>query len=219
MNDYYFKFEFSSIHDPTKAMKYFVYGETLDDLKLFISQHGFRDVPPESIKVIKRSSMGKYDGSHLLEPYKFRSNSSKELFTVMTCWRFVEDAISQLATDLSQVMLFGESIVRRDIEIFKLIGDLVNGLEQGNIIDFVLCDYCPDDEHDDDVIKSNDLLYQLQKNYLNQIGRPTEDTGSRLIYENLCDAVVYDDEGEDVLPITVECYISNFTEMMMDVFE
>lgn len=220
MEDYYLKFEFSSVHNTSKNMNYYVYAETMDDLKLFTSQHGFTNVPPESITLVKKGSNGKYDGSHVLEPYKFKSNSSDELLTVMTCWDFVEEAISNVAAELNQYMLFGEAIVRRDVEIFKVIGDIINGLDHGMVVDFLLCDYCPDDEYADDIMKANCVLYQLQKDYKKHVGRPTDDGNICLTYEGLCDAIVEDDDdpNKGVLPITIECYISNFTEKMMDAF-
>lgn len=218
MSDYYLKFEFSSIHNTSKNMNYCVYAENKDDLKLFMTQHGFSNVPNESVTLVEK---GKHEGDHVLEPYKFRSNSSNELFTVMTCWKFVEDAIAKLSRDLSETMLFGEAIVRRDIEIFKVIGDVINGLDQGRIIDFLLCDYTPsENDFGDERIKNSIELYQLQKEYMRHIDHPSEDNPEMLIYSDLCDAMVDEDGDPDkgVLPITIECYINNFTEMMMDAF-
>jgi hypothetical protein len=213
MEEYYFKFEFSSVHCKSKSINYYVLAKNMDDLKLFLSQHGFNNVPPEAVKLIPRNKTGKYDENCVLEPYRFKSNSSSEIFTVMTCWRYIDEAVSKLASDLSQYMLFGEAIVRRDVEIFKTIGDLIQNLGVAHVIDFSLCDV----DNTNDSILSNREIRDMHKKYCQRVGAPTEDTDVVLTYERLFDSV--DNEHDDVLPITIECYISNFTEMMMDVFE
>lgn len=215
MEDYYFKFEFSSIHNKIKSINYYVLAETMDDLRLFMAQHGFKDAPPESIELLPKNNMGKYSHNCLLEEYKFKSNNSDEVFSVMTCWTFINDTVNRISNDLNEYMLFGEAIIRRDVEIFKVIGDLVSGLDFGHVIDFMLCDYKPEDETDE--IVSDQLLYQLQKEYMKHIGKPTEDVNVTKTYEDLFNSV--DDDEDNIMPVTIECYISNFTEMMMDVFE
>lgn len=213
MVDYYFKFEFTSVHNTVKNMNYYVLAETIDDLKLFLSQHNFYDVPPESISIYPKHKMDNYEGNLVLEEYRFKSNNSPEILTVMTCWKFVEEAISNIASDLNQYMLFGEAIVRRDVEIFKLIGDYISSLDHAHIIDFTLCDI--DDDIADGVL-TNEKINELTRKYKQIIGSPTEDADMAIVYDSIFDSV---NDNACVLPITIECYISNFTEMMMDAFE
>lgn len=211
MTEYYFKFEFTSIHNNIKNMNYYVLSENIEDIKLFLLQHNFTNVPQEAITLIEKSKTGKYDGNNILEPYRFRSNKSTEVFTVMTCWKFVEEAVSNLSADLNQFMLFGESIIRRDVEIFKLIGDLVNDIDHAHVVDFSLCD--PDDI-DEAILNGKDIM-ELHGKYKQIIGAPTEDSDMVMTYESLFESINDDDM---ILPITIECYINNFMEMMIDVF-
>ena len=192
--EYCFKFSFMSMHSENKNMSYHVLAETEEDLYLFLKQHGFSDAPPESIQLFPKDKIVA-DLSHILKPFKFKSNKRPGIFSVMTCEAFVDDAISNLASDLNVNMLFGEAIIRRDIEVFKMIGDLVHDLPFAHVIDFVLAD-------------------QMTSEYRTKICCPCEDTDYYMTYEQLYDAVTPD----EIYPITLECYISNFTEMMVDVF-
>lgn len=209
MTDYYFKFEFTSIHNTNKNMNYYVLAENMDDLKLFLLQHNFHDVPPEAVQVVPRDYNS---GSHVLESYRFKSNSSSEIFSVMTCWLFIEETVQNLSMDLNQYMLFGEAIIRRDIEVFKVIGDLLSGMDHIHIIDYIAADI----ESTDTPETSAKEITEMRKEYCRKIGSPTEDTDMYITYESIFDAM---DRHDGVLPITIECYIGNFTEMMMDAFE
>lgn len=208
--EYCFKFSFMSMHSENKNMSYHVLAETEEDLYLFLKQHGFSDAPPESIQLFPKDKIVA-DLSHILKPFKFKSNKRPGIFSVMTCEAFVDDAISNLASDLNVNMLFGEAIIRRDIEVFKMIGDLVHDLPFAHVIDFVLADVesskLPDAELGKEII-------QMTSEYRTKICCPCEDTDYYMTYEQLYDAVTPD----EIYPITLECYISNFTEMMVDVF-
>ena len=212
--EYFYRFEFSSMHNTKKSMNYSVYAATADDLKIFLNQHGFTDVPNEAVTMVPKSE-ARYT-SKIIEPYRFKSNKSNEIFTVYTCWEYIEDALQNATNDLTQCMLFGEAIIRRDIGIFKYIGDLIDHIKHAVIIDYIIADIetlnsmeCED--------KSSKEIKEMRDTYRMRIGAPSEDFASVSVMEELLDAIPDNDEG--VMPITLECYTSSFTEMMMDAFE
>jgi hypothetical protein len=56
------------------------------------------------------------------------------------------------------------------------------------------------------------------ESYCNRIGAPTEDVSSRVILEEIYDAVPDLTSDNGIYPITVEAYVSSFTELMIDCF-
>lgn len=213
----YLKFEFSSMNNRVKNMNYYVYSESIRDLQIFFRQHNFRNVPQEAVTIYPSTGRNSIIDLRLLKPFKFKSNKTNEIYTVMTCDEFVNIAMENVANEIAQFSLFGEAIMRRDIDIFKIIGDNISKLPHAHITDYVLADEytifrntdSPDDSFDKDI-------RDLDKNYLKRIGAPTEDQDSRMVLESLHDAV--DHSADDIYPITLECYVSNFTEMMVDAF-
>lgn len=209
--EYYFKFSFMSMHTNNKNLSYHVLAETKENLYLFLKQHGFSDAPPESIQLFPKDKVSA-DLSHILKPFKFKSNKMPGVFSVMTCEAFVDTAIDNLAADLNANMLFGEAIIRRDVEVFKMIGDLVHDLPFAHVIDFVLADVESSNFPDASTVED---IRQMTDEYRTKICCPCEDTDYYMTYEQLHDAV----NPDEIYPITLECYISNFTEMMVDVFD
>lgn len=200
------------MHNKVKNMNYHVIAKNEEDMKLFLLQHNFTDSPMDAITVIPEDEYDQGEYRYTLEKYLFRSNKSKELFTVMTCPDFVDFAVETTCNDLVDSLLFGEAILRRDIEIFKLIGDLIHSLPHTNIMDFSLADV---DSTDDTVPEHITDILEMRKTYCNKIGCVTEDDGSYYVHQSMefdrCDTLPQ--------PITIESYVASFTERMVDVFE
>lgn len=207
----YIKFTFTSVKNKSKSLSHVVLAEKMEDLQMFLAQHRFDRVPKEAITMLPEEKYKPSYSSQILKPYQFRSNFSKEVFTIMTCEDLVDSIIDNLASDLSKYMLFGEAIIRRDIEVFKEIGDIISDLPCAHVIDFSYVDIEPDEEP---LKNSKDIIRQTQR-YLNNCGScPTEDPDVKVIWDDLCDGFL---DGM-VLSATVEAYISNFIEMMTDSF-
>lgn len=211
MEPYLFKFEFSSVHNKIKNMNYHVIAKNEEDMKMFLLQHNFTDSPIDAITVLPSDKYDPSEYRYTLEKYLFKSNKSDELFTVMTCQEFVDHAVETTCNSLTDSLLFGEAILRRDIGVFKLIGDLVHSLPHTNIMDFVLADV---DSTDDTVHNSINEILEMRKTYHDRIGSRYDD-GSYYIHQSMefdrCDTLPQ--------PITIESYIAAFTERMVDVFE
>lgn len=207
------KFEFSSVRNKRKNMNYKVMTDRIDYMTLFARQHGFNDIPPEAIKVLTKPDNW-IDDLDWLVPYKFRSNTIQGDYTIISTPRFVDSAIESIAGEISQSTLFGESIMRRDIELFKVIGDLVNKLEFAHVTDFVIADDETVRQLEENCLINRDIA-EMEKRYRSHLNHPSEDVDASMILQDLYDAVT----KQEYMPITIEGYISNFTEMMVDCFD
>lgn len=212
------RFEFSSRHNSNRNMNYYVYARTHEDLLMFLRQHNFINVPNEAISIKSVDETSVVYGLRLLRPFNFRSNKNNQLFTVMTCDEFVNATIESVANELCQFSLFGEAIMRRDIGIFDMIASLVGDLTHVHIIDYTLADEYKIFRNTDFPNEgcSADEMTSLTKSYLKHIGAPTEDGDLLTIIQSLQDSIDHTDC--DVYPITLESYVANFTEMMVDAF-
>lgn len=215
-NDIYM-FQFQSVrrYSPS-GMPYKVYSENLDDINTFIRQHNFDPVAAkDAISVHPRSELNVID-SYSLKPYKFMSNFRYGEFTIMTTEYFTDIIIENLSSDLVQTLMFGESIFRTDLEVFKTIIECMDVLHHANIVDFALVD-TEDTKLDTlalDKCKLAQEIVNLNKQYCARVGCPTEDGPIQMIQDDLS----MDMLNDDIAPITLEGYISGFTELMLDVF-
>lgn len=215
MGDGYIRFDFTSVKHAS-SMHYYVLAESMDDMNQFLTQHGFRDVN-DSLTFFPMDKCKASNRSHILHIYRFMSNHKPGVFNVMTCEDFITHAIETTANDLSDHCMFGEAILRGDIEFIKMISSMLLKLSHGFIFDHNLAD--------------ESLLYNAMENdnykgamldmiaeYNNRCDRPSEDIGNQAILRSLEDAVPDLDNRLGVYPITVEAYVSSFTELMIDCF-
>ena len=137
-NEGYIRFDFSPVKHST-SMHYYVLAESLDEMHMFLNQHGFHNVD-SSLVFYPIEKYKSTDSAHVLHEYRFMSNHKPGVFTVMTCENFITHAIETTANDLTDASLFGEAILRTDIEIFKVISSLINRLSHGHVIDIQIAD-------------------------------------------------------------------------------
>lgn len=216
MNDnrYMFKFEFSSCHNKIKNMNYDVYAESEEDMKMFLTQHNFTDAPLDSITVIPKEECDNINDAHILKTFLFKSNRTNEIYHVITCDWFVDFAVETTCNELRDSLIFGEAIIRRDIEIFKLIGDLVSSLPHVNIMDFALADI--QSSTDNILIDHFIEMNNMKKEYSCKCLDDLDSTDSAIYYVH--ESMEYSRCDDQVQPITLEAYVSAFTETMFDAF-
>lgn len=203
--DYLFKFTFSSKYNKIRNLNYEVYAETKEDLNMFLIQHNFTDTPMDAVTLVPKSEKSTLYALTLTK-HIFKSNKYDGLFTVMTCPDFVNEAITSTCNSLNDSMIFGEAIIRRDIEIFKMIGDLVNALPHANVIDFSAAD--------DNSVKDDTITEIVQNKCRNGLSW-YEDASTYYSHMSM-DMARHNDEPE---PITLEAYIESFAGMLVDTFE
>ena len=211
MNEW-LRFDFQAINTKQKASptKYRVVTDDFSKMMLFLKQHGFNDVPKESLNIICIDDIDKCpDHYNILRPYRFKSNYTNDVYTIMTSEGFIDYAVDSAANDLNGYLLFGEAILRHDIEVFKTIGHLISNLPHTVIFDYMLAD---EQSVDDKTSLVSREISEMRKAYLAAISAPCEDYGAYETFESLHGACNVD----EILPITLECYTSSFVEMMTD---
>ena len=214
MSDY-FKFTFTS-GSSRSSMKYYVLSESMDDMNLFLKQHGFHNAN-EAIQILPEEQFKSADYSRILRICKFKSNHKPETFYLMTTEDLVSRAFENISNDLSDHSIFGEAILRTDVEFLKIIGSLIGKLEHGFVMDFNLADESMlFNSLENDNQYKNQIMSMIEE-YKNRIGAPTEDVGSQTILQSLYDSCPDRDTG-CIYPITIECYVSTFTELMVDCY-
>lgn len=213
--DGYFKFEFSSASTRSSSMKYYVMSDNRQDMDMFLSQHGFHNVE-DSITIIPQEEYKPKDGTHLLSIHMFASNKEHTIYHVMTCEDFITRALDNVANDTSDHSIFGEAILRTDVEFIKMAAKDLSSLRHAFVMDFRLADESLLFNHNENDGYKGTMLDMIAE-YKNRIGAPSEDTGSQAILQSLYDACP-DADTNCVYPITVEAYISTFTELMVDCY-
>ena len=208
---YKFSFESAKNSNGSSGMKYHVIAYSMDDMYTFLRQHKFDiEMAMHAITIHDKYEIHEYE-SNYLKPYQFKSNVRKGVFTVMTTEYIIDLMLENVTADLTHSLLLGEAIFRRDVEVFRMIADIITKLPHVHIIDFTRVDVesatLPEDKYVYDMIK-------LQQQYAKHIGAPTEDAD----YVGILDNLEHYQLNEPVSPITIEGYVSQFTEMMMDTY-
>ena len=205
-------FRFEAINNKQKAhpTRYRVVTDNFNMMNLFLKQHCFNDITPESLSVVKFADVNKCpDRYNILQPYMFKSNYNDKIYTIITSEGFVNYAIDAVANDLNNYMVFGEAILRNDIAVFKTIGNIIYELPHTHIFDYILAN--EESVDNPGSLIDSDLL-DMRRCYLSAMSAPCEDPGSYMTFESLHDAV----NTDEIMPITIECYTSSFVEMMTD---
>lgn len=210
LDDHYIKFKFSSVMSRKYDRPFEVYAKNMDEMNMFLNQHCFKNVDNSAFEIIP-TSMCRNKNDMMLRIYSFKSNHSNDVYRVMTTRSFVDMAAENTASIINCNLLFGEAILRHDIEIFKHINDLLWDLPHVHVKDVLLAD--------DDIINSNNLIketIEMRSQYLSCIDKPWNDYDPMLVAQSLYDAISDDDDPDEIYPITIEAYVSNFTSMITD---
>lgn len=215
MPEQYIRFDFTSVKKQG-SMQYYVLAENMTEMQQFLSQHGFHDVN-DALKLYSGDKYRASNCSHILKTYRFMSNHKPGVFPVMTCASFVDHAIESAANDLGDHSIFGEAILRQDIEFIKMIGSAITKLPHGYVMDYILADESTLFECLENGGTKRDMI-ENTSDWLIRHSGPSEDPTSQTILQSLYDATPDLDNDYGVYPITVEAYVSYFTELMIDCY-
>lgn len=209
-----FRFQFSPRKTKSEDFSYKVYSDDKNKMNTFLSQHNFDPsyvhidcIPTYSIPQSEWTKMEEY----MLTEFKFKSNMSPELYNIMTTRWLVSNAIDLTCSELSECLLMGPPSIRHDIEIFKIINDLINKLPHVFIMDQTLIDgdsgNYDNDEYENRYMNRN--AHHLYDGFM--MAEACEDS---LIYESM-----YNESfDEEIQPITIESYVNGFTSLLFDKF-
>ncbi len=182
-----------------------VYHDDLDMIKLFLQQHGF-DKTQTMIESIPDTYGEKDFNGNYLKYYNLKSNEDNQVHSIVTSDNLYDLALDYVINEMNQYLLFGEVILRDDIQIINIIKDLLLNIPFTNIIDYELIDRdlvdtCTaynkyhSDEYVDEFHESNMSTYKCVNNIM----------GDQLIAAFLKDGVS---------TITLEAYVKSFVSII-----
>lgn len=190
--EYIYTFAFNVLDDKYTLN---VYSFNKPDILLFIHQHGFEN-GEAYIQLVpyEKNAISRYQDK-LLKPFKFKSNSSDEVYTVMTNEFIFEKCLTNAGEIITKSCWLSSILPERNtLAVFKYINEAIDQLKYATVMDwqtFIDDSTCIELNPD---VNNNIILDTLtQSAYLNNVG-----------------------EGfinEDIQEITIESYINGFATL------
>lgn len=201
-------YEFVFISLSSEGMKHRVYSTDKNMIDLFAKQHGF-DVNNIQVNILPRYCMddNAINDDCFLKIFQFKSNSSDQIYHVASSDQILRRIIDNVAQDLTNTLTFGPLILRNDVEFINLITELVSTLSCGYIMDFLIVDDNWTEENRWKFIENSregfaDSYYEGIINF----------SESERVFD-----ILHDKSIESLpQPITIEAYVRNFTELLID---
>ena len=182
-----------------------VYSPDIEDIHLFLRQHNFDPNHTFIENVPDEIAEDDYLEDHLLRPYKMKSNVDKEIHVIMTSRRFIDLTVSYVVESLGDCLLFGEVILRNDIQVIHLIRNILESTPCTTILDFNLLD-------GDSLSYACNTDWMYVKKTIDQVTNSPSYDGQDL--SELYEMIDRECRG-DILPITLEGYVETFVHIIM----
>lgn len=115
-----------------------VYGQTREEVDMFIRQHNLRVYDVNVLDVESLSS--DVNDQDLISKWLFVSNRDSSQYVIYTTESIVHEAVDHVGERLSEVSMFGDAITRTDIPIIDIINRLIEKLKHSIILDYLLLD-------------------------------------------------------------------------------
>lgn len=168
-----------------------VYSQNVDDIVLFMNQHGFRN--NEMYRYIQQinCTINEYKNisSDMLQIIKLRSNSNTELYSVMTSQYIFERCVENCGSALTHALWLSSLLVEyKENPLMEMISSLAEKLPYTVIQDF---SRCIDESVPIDSYQSNN---------------------NEIIDKLISDNVPIDPESTQT--ITIESYVSGFNSLL-----
>ena len=191
-----------------------VYSTNMDDMILFLKQHGFK---PDSVNSISTVSVENIKGAeYVLNKYLFKSNKFDGVYTINTIENFVTKAIYSVTSDLSNSLTFGPAILKTDFKLIETIHNLINELPHVYILDGQFID-----GDSGNLISEGEELIREFKNCFS-LTRPYSYTTEVEMPDDsfIVDSMMSDSTNrEKVQPITLEAYVRSFIENFVEYYQ
>ena len=184
-----------------------VYSDDIDLIYRFLYQHNF-DPNASVIENIPRevaTSSEDHLSFYELDTMKLWSNDDKKFHEIVTSYELFNKSVDYVTNELAAFLLFGPTILRRDIQVIDLVVNCLETIPCCTILDFDLLD-------GDSISDTDDWSWKSVKKRMKQIqGEPDWDANdlSSLaeLIERECD--------NDIMPITMEAYVKAFVEYLV----
>lgn len=184
--EYIFVLRFNVGYDPSEI----VWSDSSDMIEEFIKQHGMRreclDISIMNKTSLEGCPLHLNDDNRLVE-YKMGSNTDGKIKTIVTAECYLTDALQGVSEELADSMVFGDAIVRTDIQVIDRIQKLVDQLHYGLVFDYSILD----DRNFNGYNSEDSRMYPYDMSIV-------------------CDAIYASSTVKDVQPITYEAYAHYF---------
>ena len=204
-----FKFKFKPLNVKNDNMEYEVFTDNRKFMDIFLRQHNF-NIDNVYIEIIDGCNGYNVNEVDVLSPFIFRSNKTNERFVVVSTSRFVTDAIENVCSCISDVSLFNDVMFRGDVELIDVITEMINSLPYAAVINHAL------------VTDDGEFVSQYWERYTKSMTLCTDGwehpMGDEYIYEMMFEAYTSSTEFKRPQPITIEAYVRNFRETLLDEF-
>lgn len=177
-----------------------VYSEDINLIHQFLYQHNF-DINNSPIEMVSdehanEDALDRYS----LKIRKFQSNEDKQIHEVATSDHLMELAVDYVTNELGTFLLFGPTIIRKDIQVIQIASDILESLPCTQILDHLLMD-------DDSVGDPYDTSWMIVSKTLEEFAasKDWDNCDLSYLYEMIdreCD--------NDIMPITLEAYVKSF---------
>ena len=184
-----------------------VYSTDQNDVLLFMKQHKM-DMTSPNLEVLPDDFCSDDLDLHRLHLYQFKSNQTQKVHQIMTTEYYVSTAIEQVTQNLADKLIFGETILRRDVPFVDLINDLLDAIPYIYILDYDLIDY---DYHalDRDYCCKKDLRQFIRDDAEDNMEYDTN------ILDQLYNQLAWKSKPDKQQPITLEAYVRIFIKMVL----
>lgn len=177
---------------------------SIDDQMIykFMLQHKF-DMSAVTIETLPND----YDGDdleyHTLQEYQMFSNTTKQIHHIVTTSEYVTAATETVVEGLSDYLIFGEMIFRRDIPFINIVNKLIDDIPMIFAFDYDILDGCP----------ACDTSYFTVKKDLEQFEQEYENSDYDLSsLDDLYNRFMFKINPSRRLPITLEAYVRYFVK-------
>ena len=184
-----------------------VYSSNMDDMILFLKQHGFK---PDSVNSISTVSVERIKGAeYVLNKYLFKSNKFDGVYAINTIENFVTKAIYSVSSDLSNSLTFGPAILKTDFKLIETIHNLISELPHVYILDGQFID-----GDSGDLIREYEERFSLTKtpySYTSEAEMPDDSF--------IVDSMMNDSANlKNIQPIILEAYVRSFIENFVEYY-
>lgn len=115
-----------------------VYGQTREEVDMFIKQHNLRvyDVNVLDVESISTNA----SDLDVIDKWLFASNHDGSQYVIYTTESIIRAAIDYIGERLAENSMFGDAITRTDIPIIDIINRLIEKLKHAMILDYLILD-------------------------------------------------------------------------------
>lgn len=206
-----FRFRFKS-PGMSDNMAYVVLTDDIEKMRLFLKQHNFDPLTSFVDCVMLKDHED--DTEYMLEPYMLKSNYSTKTYTIMSTEHMIYECANEVASLMSQSLIFGPTIIREDISIMKVISELIQELDYTYVLDHTVCDSSTGQPYSSAFEQYTKVGYPsaaYSTAWLNLSNEPAAYDDSAL-YESITAAV----GRNQPLPFTLEMYVKYFAGLLTD---